>query len=669
MLNLCIPKEKIDKFREALKSKKISLADLLNAPTDRLIDIFKPYLGDKAKDAALLFEQKRILKNRLLGIKNAVSKIGEIGRYSPEKQAEIKAALEEFQSKQFERIFNPKEDEAFLNALADKIVGAHINEEQAREYFKLGRVVEELGKKYDPETQKWATPKDGYDYGAARVAFENYKKSLVEGKEKLPEIIRKRLREYKIEPNKPHGTARLLWDFIKALSDTSVSTVASVDLSFLGRQGLHTLMTHPKIWWKMAKKAINDALMELGGKSSQDLLWTDIYQRPNFQNGSYKIAKLIPKYEEQFPTSLPERTPVIGKIFRAAEKSFINSAIRSRIDLFDFWAKRASKNGVDMTDPVNIKALGRIVNSLTARGQWGKIGEPAFVRLFLWAPRMLKGNIDVLTGHLGQDLPPFARKLAAKNMAKIIGETALIMTMANAMKPGSAELDPRSSDFGKIRIGNTRYDITGGAGSIATLAARLLMNSTKSSTTGMVKPLGGGYGQRTRFDVFVDFLTGKATPPARVLVDLLKGKNWKGEKPTALRELYQAATPISIQNAIQLKDDKSADAVAGVILDALGINANTYQPYKTDWSTSKSSELKQFRSRVGDEAFKKANKIYNNTYIKWYNNVKKNLVFQALDDDTKVRVINNKKEHIKKAIFRKYHFYYRKPAKKRTPRL
>ena len=39
-------------------------------------------------------------------------------------------------------------------------------------------------------------------------------------------------------------------------------------------------------------------------------------------------------------------------------------------------------------------------------------------------------------------------------------------------------------------------------------------------------------------------------------------------------------TPIPIKQAIELKDDASADRVAGVIADAIGINATSFEDKK-----------------------------------------------------------------------------------------
>ena len=86
-----------------------------------------------------------------------------------------------------------------------------------------------------------------------------------------------------------------------------------------------------------------------------------------------------------------------------------------RTGLFDLLNKRAKENGIDVTSKAHLEPLGKMINSLTARGQWGKRGEPAIVRVFLWAPKMIKANLDVLTAHgAGVGLKSkFARKQAA----------------------------------------------------------------------------------------------------------------------------------------------------------------------------------------------------------------------------------------------------------------
>ena len=673
-MSFCLLPDKINEFKQALKDRDIKMEDLFKMSTDELTNTFKEYAGDNAGDIALLFEQKRILKNKLQGIKNAVSKIGEIGRYDPAKKAQIQQAMEEFKQKQQERIFNPKEGEAFLGALADKIIGTHITEEQSKTFFNLQKKAYDLKKNFDTtKSIKERTPEEqqsAHEYGAAQVVSNKFIQAIQGDTMAIKDLLRGASQE--IQQQWKEGKIKTIGDTlmktIKTISDTSISMVASFDDSFIGRQGLKTLMTHPTDWLPMAKASFQDIYSTLGGKDSRDALWADILSDPDYMNGEYTKAGLIPKTEEQFPTSLFGKVPGLGRIFRAAENAFTGSAIRSRVALY----KRLKKNAISYEvkwDDTQIKDNGTLINALTARGKVGQVGSSAPVRLVMWAPRMLKANWDVLTMHTGGYglETTFTRKEAALNLTKIVGETAVLIMIANALKPGSAETDPRSSNFGKIKVGNTSFDYTGGAASLITLASRIVTNSSKSAITGVVSSFGSGYGETSRWDALLNFLEGKVTPPVRVVMSWMQGKNMTGQKPTLGSATYGALIPIPLQNAIQLKDDHSAEAVLGVILDGIGINANTSQMGKTDWEQSSTVELLQFKEKVGIDRFKEANNLYNQKVNEWLNSIKINTEFSKLTDDEKQSVITKKKGEIKNNIFRDYGFKYKAPPKAKTP--
>ncbi len=499
-----------------------------------------------------------------------------------------------------------------------------------------------------------------FEYGAARVAFEKYIEHLKGRDDTISHMARRRADEFKTtyQDHKAKAVYDVIKDSIQTLSDTSISLVASLDNSFIGRQGLKVLMTHPTVWWPAARESFRDIRKVLGGQDAHAALMADIYSRPNCLNGAYDTAKLIPKTEEQFPTSMPERVPYAGRMFKASQTAFEGAAIRMRTDLYDLLSKTAEEAGQNVTDKIWIEDVGRVINSLTARGAWGKRGEPAIVRVILWAPKMLKANLDVLTAHgAGAGLETgFARKEAALNLLKIVGSTAVLLAMAAAMG-ADVEDDPRSTDFGKIKVGDTRFDVTGGAASIITLAARLLSGSYKSASTGLIHNYGTKYAARTRWDAFIDFLTNKTSPPARVVVDMLKGKNWKGEPFTWSGAAYQALTPISIQNAIKLKDEASADRVLGVIADFVGVNTQSFTASEKAWDEEQSKEMKQFHDRLGADKFKEANKKYNDRVNSWYDKAKNNPYFRKLTDDQKSEEWRKERAKAKKAVFREYRFW------------
>lgn len=483
----------------------------------------------------------------------------------------------------------PKREPVRLDAegkkIKEKYVGAQEKYKAAVEASgtvtkeEVGKLVE-LHNNMTEAKARMETGGNRLEYGAAKVAFENYAAALKGSEATIKDMLRARGEEFKTtwKENKAKATLDITKDTIGAITDNSIAMVASLDNSFLGRQGLKTLMTHPSAWWPGAKASFADFAKTIGGQAAKDAMLADIYSRPNFVNGEYQRAKIISGKEEQFPTTLPERVPGIGRVFKASEAAFSGSAMRMRTDLYDLLSTKAKENGVDMTIKSNAESLGKLINSLTARGQWGVRGEGAAIKLVMWAPKMLKANIDVLTAHnFGAGLESkFARKEAAVNLLKIVTETAAIMTIANAIVPGSAETDPRSTDFGKIKIGDTRFDISGGASSVVVLASRLSTLSSKSSQTGLVTKYGTGFGERTAFDALIDFMVNKTTPAAGVVVTWLKGKDRDGEKFTWGSAAQRAYIPIAIQNFMKMKDDITADKLVGAIVDLVGIGANTY---------------------------------------------------------------------------------------------
>lgn len=574
----CLLPGQVEKFKKALKDKDIKIAELIKMSPEKRIELFKEYAGENAKEVNLLFERKRVLKNKMLGMKNWASKLGEVGKYSPEGKAKFNALKEEYKAKQFERTFNPKEEESFLSSLVESKFGSEITREEAKNVFNLTQKSDKLLKEYNTDTETWSSPEAKGKYGASKVVLENYVETLKNPELKLTDIIKSRSSELKqtFKENRAKATTDLLRDSLKFVNDNFIAVVASFDNSFLGRQGLNTLQTHPTKWWGGAKQSFVNFAKTLGGKNAMEAVMAKVYSDPNYLNGNYQKSGILKKGEEQFPTSLPGRIPGVGRVFKASESAFTGSAIMMRTGVYDLLEKTARKNGVEINDEW-IKDQGNLINSVTARGK-GKITESEVTRLLLWAPKMLKGNIDVLTAHAGGAglKTPFARKQAWANLAKIVAETVGAVVIINALRPDTVETNPQSSDFLKIKIGDTRFDITAGKASIITLVARLLTGRTKTQSGDIKKINSGEFGSSTLFDVGLNFLVNKTTPMTRTVIDFLRGTDFKYDKTTVKGELFNKM-PISIQNFLELKDNPESEAVVGAFVDLFGINANTYK--------------------------------------------------------------------------------------------
>lgn len=137
--DFCLMPDAIADFKKALKDKELDMAAFFDAKTTTAEReaMIRPYAGDNAAGVVQKLEQTRVMKNREMGLENAISKLGKIGKWSSDQVAAIKQARQDFKAQQVERIFSPKEHETFLNALADKMAGVHTSPEVAQKIFEL----------------------------------------------------------------------------------------------------------------------------------------------------------------------------------------------------------------------------------------------------------------------------------------------------------------------------------------------------------------------------------------------------------------------------------------------------------------------------------------------------------------------------------------------------
>jgi hypothetical protein len=321
-----------------------------------------------------------------------------------------------------------------------------------------------------------------------------------------------------------------------------------------------------------------------------------------------------------------------------------------RINTYDLLQDIAKKNGVAI-NKVLIEDIGKVVNGATARAD---IGQGRTASLFLWAPRMMLSNVQVLTAHYGGMglKTSFARKQARNNLAKITTSIATVAAVLNALDPESVETDPRSTDFLKYRNGDTRIDLTGGMGSYITLTSRIMCGlsgipAVKNSQTKIMKELNtGAWKDGTVLDVGLDFLFNKTTPLVRQGTYIAKGKNFEGKKPTVLSAIADLTLPIPVKNFYQNiagdYPEKEFMAVLGNFLDLVGINANTYQNLD-QWDNKGSDRYDKAKKKFGEEKLTQKNINYNVIVNQKIDDLVKTSRYIKLSDEEKEKKIQQLK--------------------------
>lgn len=550
----CIPKPLADKFKDYLRKGKITPEKLVAMSSEERRTLFSEIVGEsEAKEMNAALESKLILKDQKRGM---ITWLKQVSGLKPEVKRDLIAKIGKL-----EKVLSPENERAFLEDLASKRLGADISMEEAKKIADMAKTVRET-----------KGVGDRMDYGRAKVALDNYVSELKHANR--PTVIQR--------IKNPAGILNEVAGSAKGLN-------ASLDNSAIFRQGWKTMFTNPVIWMKNSCQSFVDLVKRFGGKHVIDEVNAEIQSRPTYD--LMQKAKLdVGTTEEQFPTHLPSKIPVLGRFYKASEAAYTGFVYRMRADIFDKYIKIAETAGEDIHSKEQLESIGKLVNSLTGRGHLGGAERVAStVNNVFFSPRFLKSNIDFLTAHqLQKGVTPFVRKQAAMNLAKVVVGTASILAIANSIWPNSVELDPRSSNFGKIKIGNTTFDVSGGMASIITLAARIVPTFhngkigfwSKNRITGKINQLNSGkFGSDSVIDVIKDFAEGKTSPVASVFRDIwLEGQDFNHKKPTFLGEMNNLFTPLPIKNAIQLSQAKDAPVLAGIIADALGISVNTITP-------------------------------------------------------------------------------------------
>lgn len=567
----CLPKEKAQAFKKALKDRVIDPAKLVDMTSEERRTFLGDIVGkDHANDVNRLFESKLLLKTVQQGM---VTWAKTVGGMKPEVRRDLISRIEKLD----ERILNPTEEKLFLQDLAAQKLGVNVTMDEVKTINDLAQKVK------DTEQYKGSPDLDKrLEYGKAVTDLSNYVgERKLASRPTVMETLRTRPTDL------PMKALRGVAGNMKAIK-------ASMDNSAIFRQGWKTLWTHPTIWAKNSLKSFDNLFTYRNQHAVLDALNADIVSRPTYD--LMRKAKLdVGVQEEVFPTTLPEKIPGLGRVYKATENAYTAFVRKTRADVFDKYIEIAKNKGVELND-TELQSIGKMVNSLTGRGNLGKLeGAGSLVNTFFFSPKMLKSQFDILTQPLtGAGGSSFVRRQAAINLIKIAAGTAGIMAIAKMLKPDSVELDPRSSDFGKIKIDNTRFDVTGGAGSVLVLLARLSMAtakvagadvmSFKSSTTGKLSDLTEpGFGKQNTVDVITNFFENKAAPFWGMLRDFYRGETFEGKKPTVAGEALSAITPLPFDTIKDLLQDPKAQkdprfVAFATVADMLGISTSTQKP-------------------------------------------------------------------------------------------
>lgn len=367
--------------------------------------------------------------------------------------------------------------------------------------------------------------------------------------------------------------------------------MATADFSAPLRQGAF-LIGRPKEWipafgsmfkYAFSKKAYEGLIEQIKARPSYLLM------REN-KLAITDMGAILSTHEESFMSNLVESIPGFGKISSGSERAYSGFLNKLRADTFDSMLKGAKNQGLKTADVA--PDLAKFINAATGRGDLGALNRAApILNSVMFSPRLLASRLNLMNPKFYVDLNPYVRKQALTSLLTFAGTALSVITLAK-LGGATVEADPRSADFGKIKVGNTRYDILAGFQQPIRLAAQLITGKIISTTTGKEITLGEGYKPMTRAGIVGNFLASKENPIVSFAMGLLQGTDNIGQPFEPASQAVSRFIPLVIQDVYDLAKERGSllDGLKMAVPGVFGVGTMTYGTQVPNLQTSKAGK-------------------------------------------------------------------------------
>lgn len=379
-----------------------------------------------------------------------------------------------------------------------------------------------------------------------------------------------------------------VWNEVKDISSASRVITVGGDVSSPFRQSWIQTLAHPAQSAKNLKNIFH-GLSEKG------------YERLNKEvesNPHYAIAeksKLAIKAEEEQYAGMKYLEKRIGKgalPLKVTERGYNIYLRKTRMESFargmDVLEKKYGKG--DVPEEAS-KALAEWINTSTGRGHFSPRMEGVATELnkYLFSPRLLKSRLDVFDPRFWNPeshwrkmyrASPEVAKMAATELARSVATMGSLVALAKA---GGADVegDPRSPDFGKIKIGNTSIDPWGGYQQYVRIAAQLASGKRKTQY--------GDIRNVTIGDLLSRFTRSKLAPLPGFLWTAKEGKNFVGERAplNEFKTYWDSFGVMTVRDINEIWKQDPALATSLMVPIALGISTTTRDELPTSKEVNK----------------------------------------------------------------------------------
>ena len=367
------------------------------------------------------------------------------------------------------------------------------------------------------------------------------------------------------------------------------SLIASFDMSAPLRQGIIFTTTKPTSALKAGYEMFRQAFSEKNYANWLDDIKKDPLYRLMQDSDLYianprRVSGGLAAREERFMSNLAEKIPIIGQGVKAAERAYTSYLNKLRVDVFSNISTKFQNMGLNPKENAELyKSLAGFVNNATGRGDLGKLNRNAqALNTLFFSPRLIASRFNLLNPLWYAKQPPEVRKEAIKSFAEFVGVGTTILTLAK-MGGADIEVDPRSTDFGKIRVGNTRWDIWGGFQQWVRVFSQMVTGARKTQKGEIIPLSRKKFPFETRFDVAERFFRGKLAPVPSLALELFEGSKMFGEELKFTQEVAENITPLYLQDIQEAFNQLGGSAMFTVGIPAFfGVGVQTYEEKKKE---------------------------------------------------------------------------------------
>lgn len=410
----------------------------------------------------------------------------------------------------------------------------------------------------------------------------------------------------------------------------SRAIMTSFDLSAVLRQGGFIAMGHPIRAGKLFGRMIHGLVSQQAADKAMD----DLKERPYWQyyeKAGLELTDLegidLTRLEEHFMSRWIQKLESVpgepSKNLLRQTRNWITSPIRGsgrafvtflnliRADTFDAMVSSLSKNA-RKPSLEEMKAVANYVNIATGRGKIGFTHKQALTGLnnVFFAPRLVASRFNLLFfqplwgGEVGMKESGLrVRGLIAAEYARFLlgvgtalGLAWLAMGDDDDDEKGIVSLDPRNTDFLKVRYGDQFFDPLTGLAQVTVFATRMLAGESVTAD-GTAVPLRNAdtlwrlsdlmgddigdveFGKASAQDIVWRFMRTKLAPLPSAALNVISGSDVVGNPVTPADAALTMFMPISAGDIVKVWEKEGIEGgLPFTALSMLGVGTQYREP-------------------------------------------------------------------------------------------